>query len=157
MVARAKTGGVSAAILVKGVVHALSLEPPGSIPSRASRWEKASVGAVGVQSQELLPRAYEVRRSRRGLLARGAAVWRGVVAWDGLASLVRDRMAVDVLRAPLLLLLPTAILSLGILLLTAWHPAPSIVELILGWRLLLELGDVEEGIEGSPPGVTDGT
>ena len=119
-----------------------------------------------MESQELLLRAYEVRRSRRGLLARGAAVWRGVMAWDRLAALVGDKLTVVVLRVPLLLLLPSAlllshstillllllllpsallllpsaILPLGILLLTAWHSAPSVAELILGRRLLLELG-----------------
>ena len=91
-----------------------------------------------MESQELLLRAYEVRRSRRGLLARGAAVWRGVVAWDRLAALVGDRLTVVVLRVPLLLLLPSALLL--ILLLAAWHSAPSVAELILGLRLLLELG-----------------
>ena len=83
-----------------------------------------------------------------------------------MAALVGDKLMVVVLRAPLLLLLPsallplhsaillllplllpsallllpTAILPLGILLLTAWPSAPSVAELILGWRLLLELG-----------------
>ena len=146
------------------VVHAFSLEPPKSIPSRAPQRLDAYVGAVNVQCQELLLRAYEVGRSRRRLLARGAAVCWGVVAWDGLAALVGDKLAVVVLRAPLLLLLPfallllpTAILSLGTLLLTTWHPAPSIAGLILGRRLLLELGYVEEGVEGSPLGVADVT
>ena len=164
MVASAKTDGVSAAILVKGVVHAFRFLPPKGIPFRAPRRVEACVGAISVQRQELLLRAYEVGRSRWRLLARGATVWWGVVAWDGLAALVGDKLAVVVLRAPLLLLLPfallllpTAILSLGTLLPTTWHPAPSIAGLILGRCLLLELGYVEEGVEGSPLGIADVT
>ena len=104
-----------------------------------------------MESQELLLRAYEVRRSRRGLLARGAAVWRGVMAWDRLAALVGDRLTVVVLRVPLLLLLPSALLPLHsailliLLLLPLLLPSASLLlptaVLPLGvLLLLLELG-----------------
>ena len=104
-----------------------------------------------MQCQELLPRAYEVGRPRRELLARGAAVCRGVVARDRLAALVGDKLTVVVLSVPLLLLLPSALLPLHsailliLLLLPLLLPSASLLlptaVLPLGvLLLLLELG-----------------
>ena len=79
---------------------------------------------------------------------------------DWLATIVRDELTVIILWVPLLVLLPSAILSPGKpflpLLLLPRHLTQPAAQLILIRSLVLELGDVEEGIECPPLGVADG-